>query len=102
MIRRQRAAREAEELLQLLRKLLGVERMHRARGDRIGARRAADAEVDAARVQRLERVKRLGDAQRRMVRQHDAARADANARRRRRDVLDQDLGRRAARCPGMP
>ena len=40
-------------------------------------------------------MKRLGHTQRRMVRQHDAARPDTQPRRCRRDVLDQDLGRRA-------
>jgi hypothetical protein len=45
-------------------------------------------------MQRLEHPEALGDHQRRMVWQHHAARADADALRVRRDVCDQRLGRR--------
>ncbi len=44
-------------------------------GDRVGAGRAADAEVDPAGVRRLEQRELLGDDQRSVVGQHDAARA---------------------------
>jgi hypothetical protein len=56
------------------------------RDDGVAAGRTADAEVDAPRRQRLQRRELLGDDERRVVRQHDAARADADAlgaRRRR-------------------
>ena len=50
----------------------------------VGARRAADAEVDAAGEERLQGAELLGDHQRRVVGQHDAARADADGGRARR------------------
>jgi len=46
MIWRQRAARQADELLKLRRELFGVERVHRARRDRVGAGRAPDLPRD--------------------------------------------------------
>ena len=49
----------------------------RQRGQRVGAGGAADAEVDAAGMQRFEHLEALGDHQRRVVRQHHAAGADA-------------------------
>ena len=52
----------------------------RPRRRHVGPRRAAEAEVDAVREQRGQRAELLGDHQRRMVRQHDAARADADRR----------------------
>jgi hypothetical protein len=66
----------------------------RHRGDGIGARRAADAEIDAARKQRLQGVEAFRHRERRMVGQHDATGADADARRRRRDLADHDVRRR--------
>ena len=65
------------------------------RGHLIGAGRAPDAEIDAAGKQRLEHLEPFGHHQRRMVRQHDAARADADALGRGGDLADHDLGRRA-------
>jgi len=67
----------------------------RARRRLIRARSAADAEVDASRIQRCERAELLGDLQRRIVRQHDAAGADADRRRAAGDVADQHRRRRA-------
>ena len=51
-----------------------------AGGGLVGAGRAAEAEVDAAREQRFEGAELLGDYQRCVVRQHDAAGADTDAR----------------------
>ena len=68
----------------------------RAQREHVGARRAAEAEIDAAGVERLERAELLGDHERRMVRQHDAAGADANRARPAGDVADHDR-RRGAR-----
>ena len=45
--------------------------------------------------QRLQHLEALGDHQRRVVRQHHAAGADAHARCRRRDLPDHDFGRGA-------
>ena len=64
-------------------------------GDLVGAGRAADPEVDAARVQRLEHPELLGDHERLVVRQHHAARADAERGGRARQVGDQHRRRRA-------
>ena len=61
----------------------------------VGAGRAAEAEVDAAGIERLERAELLGDHERRVVRQHDPARADADRRRAGGDVRDHDRGRGA-------
>src|SRR5690606_13912782 len=91
VVRRKVAAGKRLQLEQLLRKALRVERTERGRHCRIGPRRAADAQVDAAGVQRLERVERLGDAQRSVIRQHDAARTHADALRVRGSVRDEHL-----------
>ena len=48
----------------------------RMRRGPVGARRAAEAEIDAAGKQRLQHLEALGHHQRRMVRQHHAAGAD--------------------------
>ncbi len=64
----------------------------RARRHRVGAGRAAEAEVDASRVKRLERAELFGDDQRRMIGQHDAAGAHANPRRAAGHVTDHHGG----------
>jgi hypothetical protein len=66
----------------------------RERRAHVRAGRAAQAQVDPVRVQRLEHPEPLGDRQRSVVRQHHAARADADPVCVRRQVRDQDLGRR--------
>ncbi|WP_431226190.1 hypothetical protein [Burkholderia contaminans] len=71
----------------------------RARRGLVGAGRAAEAEVDAPRIQRRERAELLGDHQRRVVRQHDAARPDPDRPRGARDMADHD-GRGRARDAG--
>jgi hypothetical protein len=72
VIGRKRAPREGKQLAQEVRKLFAVERTERTRCGGVGARRASEPQIDPARVERGERVKRLGHTQRRMVRQHDA------------------------------
>ena len=74
------------------RELVAAERPHRGG---VGAGGAAEAEVDAAGVERLQRPELLGDHQRRVVWQHDAAGAEADLLRVGADVGDQDRGRRA-------
>ncbi len=69
------------------------------RRDGIGSRRAAKSEVNPAGEQRLQRAELLGDHERRVIREHDAASADANRCRSRRDVGDDD-GCCRARDPG--
>ena len=56
----------------------------RPRRELVGSRRAAETEVDPAGVERLERPELLRDHERRVVREHDPARADADRRRARR------------------
>ncbi len=56
------------------------------------AGRPPDAEVDPAWIERLEDAELLGHLERAVVRQHHAARADADRRRARRQVRDEDLG----------
>ncbi len=63
---------------------------HRRR--RIGAGGAAQPQVDAAGKQRRQRRELLGHLQRRVVGQHDAAGADADARGAAGDVADQHRG----------
>ena len=72
---------------------IAAQRAHRAL---VGARRASQAEIDAARIERLERAELLGDHERRVIRQHDAAGADADRARAAGDVADHDR-RRGAR-----
>ena len=61
----------------------------------IGARRAAETEIDAARIERGERAELLGDDERRVVRQHDAAGADADGLGAAGHMADHDRRRRA-------
>ena len=75
-------------------RMAGV-RIEGARGAHVAARRAADAEVDAARRERLEDAELLGHLERAVVRQHDAGAADADRRRARGDRRHEDLGRAA-------
>ena len=64
-------------------------------GAAVGARGAAQSHVDAAGRQRIEHAEDLGHFERRVVRQHDAGAADADAIGGGGDGRDHDLGRRA-------
>ena len=92
-----RVGEVALQLDDVLRERVGAARVAAQRAHRqlVGARRAAEAEVDAAGVERLERAELLGDHERRVVRQHDAAGADADRLGAAGDVRDHDGGRRA-------
>ena len=71
----------------------------RMRGGAVGAGRAAQSEIDAAGKQRLQHLEAFGHHQRRMVRQHHAAGADADVLRHRGDLPDHEIGRGARdRC----
>ena len=61
----------------------------------VGARGTAETQVDAAGVERGEGAELLGNDERAVVGEHDAAGADANCRCRRGDVADEDGRRRA-------
>ncbi len=95
MVLREAAPGERQQLGDLSGELLRVERPHRLRGGRVAARGAAQSQIDPPGVQGLESMEGLGDPQRRVVGEHDAAGADADARCGRCHVLDQDLGGRA-------
>ena len=56
-------------------------RVQRVRGELIRTRRAPHAEIDAARRNRLQHAKLLRHLERRVMRQHHAGAADADARR---------------------
>ena len=94
---RGRGGQEALQLEHVLRERVGAREIAAKRTGRqlVGAGRAAEAEVDPAGVQRLERPELLGDHERRMVREHDPARADADRLRPAGDMGDDDGGRRA-------
>ena len=71
------------------------------RGERVGARRAPEAEVDAAGEQRFEHTERLRDLERAVVGQHDAAGPDADVGGLVGHVGHHDLGRRAGDRRGV-
>ncbi len=83
---------EREELGELIVDL-GVAAAERGRRDGIGAGRAPHPEIDAPRMQCLERAKHFDDVQRRVIRHHDAAGAEADPLRARGCGRDQHLGR---------
>ena len=64
----------------------------RSHGVWIGAGSAAQTEINPSRIKRFERAKLFGDYQRRMVRQHDAAGADADSRCSASEITDDDGG----------
>jgi len=66
------------------------------RGARIRPWRATEAEIDSPGKERFERTELLGDDERRVIRQHDAARADAYGGRAGGDMRDDDR----RRCAG--
>ena len=76
-----RLGKQILQRLNVVGEMLGCTWMNaqRAHGELIRARRPAEAQIDAARIQRGQRAELLGHHQRRMVGQHDAARADADA-----------------------
>jgi hypothetical protein len=103
IVGRKRAATPGDELAELLEEIIGGQSLPRAAesegSQRIGARRAPDAEIDPAGIDRFKELVRFGYLQRRVIRKHDAARAEPDARGHRAYVRDQDLrdGRRDTR-----
>jgi hypothetical protein len=89
----------AEQLGELLGEVVGrglaAVALQREHGHRIRAGRTADAQVDPPGVERAEHAEGLGHLQRAVVGQHHATAPDPRARRARRDLGDQHLGRRA-------
>ena len=67
----------------------------RMRGGAVGARRAAEAEIDAAGKQRFQHLEAFGHHQRRMVGQHHPAGTDPDVPGHRRDLPDHQVGRGA-------
>ena len=94
--RRQRAVQEPREVRNLLREVVGAPVVaERARRQLIAPGRAPDAEIDPTGKERLEHAEALGDLERAVVLEHDAAGADADPRGARGDLADQHLGARA-------
>src|SRR5207245_5305503 len=80
----------------LLREVVGAPVVaERARRQLIAPGRAPDAEIDPTGKERLEHAEALGDLERAVVLEHDAAGADADPRGARGDLADQHLGARA-------
>lgn len=83
MRRRQAVPDVGEQLRELLgevvRASLTLVALQGPGGERVAAGRTAEPEVDAIRAQRRQHAKGLGDFQGAVVRQHDAAAANANA-----------------------
>ena len=88
---------EQQQFLEALKEVVAriLPPAQRIGSDRIRARRAAEPEIDAPGKERLEHLEALGHHERRMVGQHDAAGADADALGRRGDLPDHDVGRGA-------
>jgi len=63
-----------------------------ARGEAVGAGGAADTEIDAAGVESFQGSELLGDKERGVVGEHDAAGADADGGGSAGDVADEDGG----------
>ena len=93
---REGAALEQHQLLEALQEIVVVAGILPAPqgigGDRIGARRAPEPEIDASGKQRFEHLESLGDHQRRMIGKHDAAGSHPHALGRRCDLPDHDVG----------
>ena len=105
VIGRERAVVEGHQFGELFGVVLGRHRLARAahgeRSQAVGAGRAAEAEVDAAGMQRLQQAEGLGDLERRVVGQHDPAGADAQMVGAAGDVADHDLGGAAGQAGGV-
>ena len=99
MVGGQAAVVVGEQLGELLREVVGRDvaavALERVGGQRVGARRAAEREVDAAGEQAGQQAEALGDLERRVVREHHAAAADADPLGGRRHRAGQHLRRRA-------
>ncbi len=96
MIAGERVVKVGEQLRELLGEVVGRDlatvTLQRDRRQLIGARRTTEAEIDPVRIQGGEDRERLGHLQRAVVGQHDAAAADPDRARGRRDRADQGLG----------
>jgi hypothetical protein len=116
VLRRQIVAQESDQVPHLVRKardlVLGPRircgdasrrsgaSAERERGAAVAARRAAQPEVDASRMERLQQPELLRHFQRAVVGEHHTARADADPARPIRDLGDQDLRRRPGQSRG--
>jgi len=86
-----------EQFHHVLREAVGSGKIaaQRPRGFLVRARCPAESEVDAIGEEGFQRTELLGHHERRMVRQHDAAGADADGRGSTRDMSDDDSRGRA-------
>jgi hypothetical protein len=91
-----RRCQQGPQFRHLFREIVAVARQIAAQcahGRAVGTRCTAEPQVDAPRVQRRQRAEVFRHHQRRVVGQHDAARADTDARGLARDMTDQHRGR---------
>src|SRR6201984_3408726 len=93
MVFRPLAGEEAQEFRELAGEVVRAAVAQRLRRRLVGAGGAADAEVDAARVEGLQHAELLGHHERGVVREHDAARADSYGPRGVGDVADKERWR---------
>ena len=88
-----------DQFLQPLEKIVALAAVEpaaqRVRGGAVGARRAAEAQIDPAGKQRLQHLEPLGHHQRRVVGQHHPAGADPDMAGHRGDLPDHQVGRGA-------
>ena len=103
MAGREIAGLPQDQFLQPLEKIVALAAIEpaaqRVSGGAIGARCAAEAEIDTAGEQRLQHLEAFGHHQRRMVGQHHAAGADADVFGHGSDLPDHQIGRGAShRC----
>lgn len=97
MVLRESVSRERQQLAELLREVFGSRRQSvpapakRRRCHGVCARSAADPQVDASRVERLQHPEGLHDLEGSVVREHDPTRAHPDPLGRAGDVADHDL-----------
>ena len=93
----QRPVEIAEQFRELFREIVAIRcrTSKRRRSQLIRTGRSADTEIDTARMERFEHAKLFRNNQRRMVRQHHAARTNPDLRADTRKMSDEDRGRGA-------
>jgi hypothetical protein len=95
MVRGQAVLEVSEQFRELLRKVIWLRltpiALKGKRREGIGARRAADPEINSSRKQSAQHAERFGDLERTVMGKHDATGADAHRRRESGDGTDQSL-----------
>jgi hypothetical protein len=105
MLRGEAVMQEGDEFRELLGEVVALHGIRggiaitaqRGRLDGAATWCTANAEVDAVWIERVQGTEGLGHLQRRVMRQHDTARSEANAGGFRSDACQHDLGRTAGK-----